>query len=230
MSGERKAGRSGLVIPQQPKWHGRIAARAISLALKGLAGTWRFDVGAPPEAFAAQLTEPVIFAIWHNRLAIVMAFWNEIRKRQPGLKLGALVSASRDGGLLAATLQNFGVQPVRGSSSRRGAQALREAVSLVEAGYCVAITPDGPRGPKYQAQPGIVALAQLTGRPVVPAGCWVRPKKTLRSWDAFQLPMPFCRVDLTLAEPIFVSRDAGPEEREAQRRALEETLLRINRD
>lgn len=220
----------GLVIPQQPKWHGRIAARTISLLLKGLAGTWRYDFGAPPEAFAANLTEPVIFAIWHNRLATVMAFWTEIRRRQPGLKLGALVSASRDGGLLAATLQHFDVQPVRGSSSRRGAQALREAVSLVEAGYCVAITPDGPRGPKYKAHPGIVALAQLTGRPIVPAGCSIHPRKTLQSWDSFQVPLPFSRVHMRLADPIQIPRDATPAEREAKRLALEQALNQLNRD
>jgi lysophospholipid acyltransferase (LPLAT)-like uncharacterized protein len=219
-----------LVIPQQPKWHGRIAARTISLLLKGLAGTWRHSFAPSSEAFAANLTEPVIFAIWHNRLAIVMSFWNEIHKRQPGLKLGALVSASRDGGLLAATLQNFGVQPVRGSSSRRGAQALREAVSLVEAGYCVAITPDGPRGPKYQAHPGIIALAQLTGRPIIPAGCTIHPRKTLRSWDSFQVPLPFSRVHMQLADPIHIPRDATPADREAKRLALELSLNQLNPD
>lgn len=230
MSAARKPAGSGLVIPQEPKWHGRIGALAIASVLKGMAWTWRVDLGLRREAFAANLSEPVIFACWHNRLAVAMAVWKEIRKRQPQLKLGALVSASRDGGMLSATLRRFGVQPVRGSSSRRGAQALREAVSMVEAGYCVAITPDGPRGPKYKVQPGIVALAQLTGRPIVPAGSFIRPRKDLRSWDAFQVPLPFCKIDLQLGKPISVSREADAEEREAKRLQLEETLRRINRD
>ena len=153
----------GIVVPKQPKWHGRAGAALAYLTLSGMANSWRISTGGPAARFAEHVSEPVIFAIWHNRLAIVMAFWAHVRRRQPHLKLAALVSASRDGGLLARTLEHFGVQPVRGSSSRRGPQALREAVSLVNEGYCVAITPDGPRGPKYQVQPGVIALAQLTG-------------------------------------------------------------------
>jgi lysophospholipid acyltransferase (LPLAT)-like uncharacterized protein len=218
---------SGIVVPRQPQWHGRVAARIISTSLKGVAATWR--VRADPN-FAAAVTEPVIFAIWHNRLAIVMEFWAQVRKRQPSLKLGALVSASRDGGLLARTLEHFGVQPVRGSSSRRGAQALREAVTLVGAGYCVAITPDGPRGPKYKVQPGIISLAQLTGRPILAAGARIAPRQNLRSWDAFQIPFPFARCDLSLADPIHVPREASPEEREARRQELEKLLLVLNAD
>ena len=219
--------KSGIVIPQQPKWHGRIGAAAIYLVLSGVARTLRIRTAAD---FASELTEPVIFAIWHNRLAIVMEYWARVRRRQPALKLGALVSASRDGGLLARTLEHFGVQPVRGSSSRRGPQALREAATLVKSGYCVAITPDGPRGPKYRAQPGIIALAQLTGRPIRPAGAWIKTRKELRSWDRFQVPMPFSSCEFRLGEPMMVPREAGAEEREALRLALERRLLELNTD
>jgi lysophospholipid acyltransferase (LPLAT)-like uncharacterized protein len=222
--------RSGIVIPQQPKWHGRLGARAIHLLLSGLASTWRIDTGGAASNFARDLTEPVIFASWHNRLAVAMEFWARIHQIQPGLKLGALVSASRDGGLLAKTLEHFQVQPVRGSSSRRGPQALREAVSLVQAGYCVAITPDGPRGPKYQVKPGIVALAQLSGRPIVATGAVLDRRFTLRSWDAFQVPLPFSRARFAMADPMIVPRDADEEERERLRAALESTLLALNPD
>lgn len=196
-------------------------------ALRSFSGTWRVRTVAD---FAAEITEPVIFAIWHNRLALAMEFWARVKRRQPHLKLGALVSASRDGGLLACTLEHFGVQPVRGSSSRRGPQALRESVTLVNAGYCVAITPDGPRGPKYKVQPGIISLAQLTGRPIIAAGARIHPRKTLRSWDQFQVPLPFSECELTFSGPLFISRDASAEEREGSRLQLEQTLLAANPD
>src|SRR4029077_6679252 len=90
----------------------------------------------------------------------------------PGL--AAIVSASKDGGFLAAILENFNVQPVRGSSSRRGRQAVLELISWAERGYDLAITPDGPRGPRYIAQEGATALAQLTGHPIIPASMNVK--------------------------------------------------------
>ena len=81
-----------------------------------------------------------------------------------------MVSASRDGGILAGILEQFGVKPVRGSSSRRGPQALLEMTTWAERGYDLAITPDGPRGPRYKVQEGVISAAQLTGLPIVPVG------------------------------------------------------------
>ncbi len=87
--------------------------------------------------------------------------------RRNGRKLAALVSASKDSALLAAVLAKFGVEQVRGSSSRRGPQALLELTTLAQMGYDLAVTPDGPKGPRYSVQEGIVALAQLTGLPII---------------------------------------------------------------
>jgi lysophospholipid acyltransferase (LPLAT)-like uncharacterized protein len=117
---------------------------------------------------------------------------------------------------------------VRGSSSRRGAQALIEIVSAVREGYHVAITPDGPRGPKYSIQPGIISLAQLTGAPIVPAGATIHSRKELRSWDAFQVPLPFARCELRFGKPIYVPRRASAEELEGFRHQLEVEMHRIN--
>jgi lysophospholipid acyltransferase (LPLAT)-like uncharacterized protein len=81
-------------------------------------------------------------------------------------RMAALVSASRDGAMMTRVLELFGVEPARGSSSRRGAQALLELAEWTARGYDVAFAPDGPRGPAYQMKPGIVALAQMTGGPL----------------------------------------------------------------
>jgi len=145
-------------------------------------------------------------------------------------RLVALVSASRDGGFLARILELFEVQPVRGSSSRRGAQALRELVSWGERGHDLAITPDGPRGPCYAVQEGVISTAQLTGLPIVPVAYRLTWKIRAKSWDRFQVPLPFTRCEVVTAPPIHVPRDATDAEREVLRQELERSLRAITRD
>jgi lysophospholipid acyltransferase (LPLAT)-like uncharacterized protein len=218
--------RSGVVVPHRPKWHGEIAACAIWLLGRTLSATWRLEVR---NDFGIA-HGPVIVAIWHNRLALSMPIWRWWQKDHPQERLAALISASRDGALLARTYSYFGVKPIRGSSSRRGAQALLELTSVLNDGYVVAITPDGPRGPKYKVQPGIISLAQVTGIPIVPVGVSVARKKELRSWDAFQIPHPFTRCRATIGQPINIPRDLSPEQHEDLRQHLETTLLTLNPD
>jgi len=163
--------------------------------------------------------EPVIFCLWHNRLAISMM----VHRRHPR-KLAALVSASKDGALLAAVLGKFGVEQVRGSSSRRGPQALLELTTRGERGYDLAVTPDGPKGPRYIVQAGVISLAQVTGFPIISVTCNTFRKICLGSWDGFQIPLPFSHCELILNKPIFVPRDAGAERREEFRKELEMSL------
>jgi lysophospholipid acyltransferase (LPLAT)-like uncharacterized protein len=105
-------------------------------------------------------SKPGIFCLWHNRLAISM----RVHRRHPR-KLAALVSASKDGALLAAVLGKFGVGQVRGSSSRRGPQALLELTTRGKMGYDLAVTPDGPKGPRYITQAGVISLVSLRNEP-----------------------------------------------------------------
>ena len=144
--------------------------------------------------------------------------------------MAAIVSASKDGGVVARILELFRVQPVRGSSSRRGPQALLELTTWAQQGYDLAITPDGPRGPRYHVQPGVIALGQLTGRPVVPAAYNLSWKVCARSWDGFQIPIPFSRVVIKMGQPLIVPRDASDEEREALRQELEKRMLAVTLD
>ena len=131
---------------------------------------------------------------------------------------------------MAQVLENFRVQPIRGSTSRRGPQALLELTKWVERGYDLAITPDGPRGPAYTVQNGVIALAQLTGRPIIPVSINVQTKKTFRSWDRFQLPVPFCRAEVVFAQPIIVHREASERERDDLRSEVQNGLLAVTRD
>ena len=222
---------SGIVVPQPVKWHGRLAAALIYIAGRTLAAslrvTWRDESGL----LTGAKPEPVIFCTWHNRLALsLMIFRDYVQVQQPSRRLAALVSASKDGGLLARVLARFGVEAVRGSSSRRGAQAMLELTSCIERGSDVAITPDGPRGPCYVIQPGVIALAQLTGLPIIPVSYHADWKKTLRSWDRFQLPLPFTRCEVRFGPPLRVPRAAGEEEREKLRQELAQRMKAITVD
>ena len=221
--------KSGIVVPNQVVWHGRIAAFAIYAVGRTLESTWRIDAEDRTGLFG-EGNKPVIFAVWHNRLAISMAAYRQVKRWQPGSGLAALISASKDGALLTKALEHFGIHAVRGSSSRRGAQALLELATWIERGCHVAITPDGPRGPKYIVQEGIIALAKVTGRPILPVGARIHSKKRLRSWDQFQIPLPFARCELIFDVPLHVPRDASEEQQGQLRAELQQRLLAITPD
>jgi len=160
----------------------------------------------------------------------MIAYFDYVKKRNQTPGLAAMVSASKDGGMLTAVLDCFKVKPVRGSSSRRGRQALLELTTWAERGYDLAITPDGPRGPCYVVQEGVASLAQLTGLPIIPVSyhlCW---KIHARSWDRFQIPLPFSRCEIIYEKPIRVPRNATAEQRETLRSQLEQTLRAISKD
>jgi lysophospholipid acyltransferase (LPLAT)-like uncharacterized protein len=217
----------GVHAPHRLKWHGELAALAIVSAVKAISLTWRVKFVDETEGVQG----PIIFCLWHNRLALCMeAYHGFAAKRWPGRGLAALISASKDGALLARILKYFDVWPVRGSSSRRGRQALLELTTRIQGGTNVAITPDGPRGPKYQVQEGVIALAQVTGAAIVPVSATARWKWTVRSWDAFQVPLPFAACEIRMTKPLRVPREAGEAEREALRAELERRLLEITVD
>ena len=210
---------SRTVIPHRPKWFQCAAATGISCIERLLTTTlrchWRnlSDLQVTPD-------DPrVIFCIWHNRLAFSM-----IVHRKFPRPLTALVSASKDGAMLAAVLNAFGVNQVRGSTSRRGPQALLELTKRAARGCDLAVTPDGPKGPRYVVQKGIISLAQVTGLSIVPVTCNTSRKITLNSWDGFQIPLPFARCEFILHKPIAVARKAGEAERENLREQLQTTL------
>jgi hypothetical protein len=223
--------RSGVVVPHQPTWQQRLAGTCVYLAIRALAATIRFDARGAQHFLHPQPQGAFIFAIWHNRLALSLVIYHRfLASLQPSRRLAALVSASRDGGFLTSILHQFHVEPVRGSSSRRGPQALRELVSWGERGYDLAITPDGPRGPRYQVQDGVIALAQITGMPIIPTTYHLSRKIQAGSWDRFQIPLPFGRCQIRLGTPLHVPRNATDAEREQLRQTLETSLRELSLD
>ena len=140
-----------------------------------------------------------------------------------------MVSEHRDGEMIARTVGLLGFIPVRGSTTRGGLRALFQMADRVSAGYDVAITPDGPRGPRFQVQQGVITLAQRSGMPIVPVANSASFRKTLSSWDRYIIPLPFSRVVILHGEPISVPRQLSPEKMEEKRVQLEDALQALNR-
>ena len=217
-----------VVIPNEAGVGQRLAARMFYMLLRMLRFTWRVYFSDPHGIMEAGCDRPLIFCAWHNRLAYVMIAIREDIQPKTGRRLAAMVSASRDGAFLVEILRAFDVEPVRGSTSRRGRQALLELSRQVKAGRHLGITPDGPRGPCYEIQDGILSLAQLTGLPIVPLGCQARRKGRFKSWDRFQLPWPLTRCDVAFGEPLEVPRKATDEQRNALKDDLKRRMMEIN--
>jgi hypothetical protein len=219
------------VVPHAPYWHQRLAAWLVFALVRVVSATLRYRWTDRTGYFDDGPAGPAIYCVWHNRLALCLVpYYGYVKRhnRTPGM--AALVSASKDGGLLAGILECFRVQPVRGSSSRRGPQALLELTSWAERGYDLAITPDGPRGPRYVVQEGVIGLARVTGLPIIPASYYLSRKIQAKSWDRFQIPLPFARCEIVLGKPVWVPREASDAEREGLRQQLERTLKEISRD
>ncbi len=164
--------------------------------------------------------ERFILAFWHGRLMMM-------RYAYPGPGITVLISQSKDGELVARTMARFGIESVRGSTSRGSFGGVKGLLSSVRSGRDLAITPDGPRGPGMKAQMGIIQIAAKTGLPIIPVSFGAEKKKVFRSWDSFILPYPFTRGVFVCAEPVYVPRKASREEMEEHRAALERTLIEI---
>lgn len=226
----RPARRSGPVVPHGLSW-GRQCLAAVVYGLIRLTGlTLRRRLEIHP-AFQEAARGPVIFCVWHNRLPLCLIVYRlllPIRNRPH--RMAAMVSASRDGAVVARILELFGVQPVRGSTSRRGPQALLELTTWAERDYDLALTPDGPRGPRYEVQPGPILLARLTGLPVIPVSYRLGWKIRLNTWDRFQVPLPGSRFEIKVGAPLWVPRDGSEPAMESLRLQLQEQLRSITED
>jgi lysophospholipid acyltransferase (LPLAT)-like uncharacterized protein len=221
----------GIVVPHDPTFIQRAAGWLVWALVRACTATLRVQVTDRSGLLNDSNPGPNIYCVWHNRLATCLSgYFGYVRKHNRTSGMAAIVSASKDGGFLAAILERFGVQPVRGSSSRRGRQAMLELITWAEQGWDLAITPDGPRGPRYKIQPGVMSLAQLTGQPILPVAYNLGWKICINSWDRFQIPIPFSRCEVIFEKPLWVPREATDEQRELLRQSLEQTLQAINRD
>ena len=188
-------------------------AERVKLALISFFGYWfvrlvgstlRYEISAETEEGMHEPRHPGIFAFWH-RCVIPAAYpWRNQR-------FAVLTSRSFDGEYIARIITRLGHEAVRGSSSRGGAEGLRELQRVIEEGRSAVFTIDGPRGPRYVAKRGATALSRITGVRVVPFYVAVEKHWTLRSWDRMIIPKPFSRAHARAAAPIHVPLDADDE-------------------
>ena len=138
-------------------------------------------------------TEPVTIILWHNRLFLAGEWHQRFRKKR---RCYGLISGSRDGAWLETFYGWAGIRAIRGSRNRRGSQATRDLIRLVKDGHDAGVTPDGSRGPKYQAKSGAVLIAKASRSPVALLSFSYSKAIRLKSWDEFVIPLPFSRVEV----------------------------------
>lgn len=189
-----------------------------------LMATLRFRTeGAEPYERLAADGQPVIFAVWHGRL-LPLTYFHRHRN------ITAIISRSGDGEYIARVVEGWGYRTVRGSTSRGGSSALRSLVKAARAGESLAITPDGPRGPRQRLQPGVITAAQLTGLPIIPLACGASRAWWPGGWDRFCVPKPFARVRVLYGEPRWVARDASEDDLRRHASALEAEMNEMIRE
>lgn len=195
----------------------RLAPALIRLYLGTIRVRW---LGIEPCDPPVDLRTPFVYAFWHQRLLLFT-----YTHRSRGITI--LVSQHADGELIARTAEGLGFRSVRGSSTRGGERALRELTHA--RGIDIAVTPDGPRGPRHRLKAGIIYLAAATGYPIMPATVSYERFWQVGSWDGFLLPRPFTRGLVRAAAPYRVPATATGDP-EPHRRAVERILRDLTFD
>jgi lysophospholipid acyltransferase (LPLAT)-like uncharacterized protein len=202
-------------------WHERALAAAGGVLLDGIMASCRYRMeGEQHFRRFWDRGQPVVFVLWHGRLLPSTYLY-----RHHGLV--TLVSMHRDGEYITRAVRRWGYEVVRGSSSRGGVPALRELMQHVRAGRSLAITPDGPRGPRETMKPGPVIIAQRTGAPIVPVAaaasrCWY-----LGGWDRFLVPKPGATLRVACGAPVRVPRKLDPPQVQAFQDEVQRRLVAL---
>ena len=193
-------------------------------AMKLWSLTFRYRVDGNVKILAPEIAkEPVIFTLWHNRIFTMPPIWQRTGGKTRSTVV--LTSASKDGTILATAMKMFGLGAIRGSSSRRAVTALIGMKKALKGNYDVCVTPDGPRGPRYKVQPGVIKIAQACGVEIIPIHITYSSAWRLKSWDRFVLPKPFSRVTVTFDTPQRVAKGISDEAFEQARLKLEECMI-----
>jgi lysophospholipid acyltransferase (LPLAT)-like uncharacterized protein len=189
-----------------------------ALAIVALGRTLRIEWQGSEEVRILGLQgQKVIYAFWHGRMLLLAYLY-----RGQGARV--LVSQHRDGEFIARIVARLGFTPVRGSTTRGGTKAFFELSSASRLATDLAITPDGPRGPRQYFQLGAVYLAHRTGLPIVPITWSAEREWLLSSWDGFAIPRPFSRCVIRIGSPIQAPPDADPSRLETVRERCEQEL------
>lgn len=208
----------------------RFLAALIAFYIRLVDRTGRFEVLAPPAVEALiRDGQPFIGAFWHGRLMMIYPAWRRLlaglgveQRRQPYV----ISSSHGDGKLIQLATNRFGLKVIWGSSRRGGMKALIKARRILQQGDIVVMTPDGPRGPRMRAHPGVAYLAEKAKVPVVPVTFAIQSQRTFKSWDRFMLVWPFARGVLAFGDPIQAKEG---DDTESLRRRIEDGMIAFAR-
>jgi lysophospholipid acyltransferase (LPLAT)-like uncharacterized protein len=198
----------------------RVLCYSIHLYIRFVYATnrWSVEGGEYPRRLR-EAGKPFILAFWHGRLMMIPMAWQRLAP------IHMLISAHRDGRIIADAVAHFGVQSVAGSTRRGGSAALRTMVKALAAGDCVGITPDGPAGPAMVASTGIVNVARLARVPVVPVVFATSRRRVMQTWDRMNVALPFGRGVFIWGEPIEIGNDLDDAGVERERQRIEARML-----
>lgn len=189
--------------------------------LLSFGSTWRLRFrGLEHERAVRANGHRPIYAFWHGRL-LGLAYSYRDRKVQ------IMISEHGDGEMIAQVTNQMGFGSVRGSTTRGGLRAMRALAKKLLEGFDVAITPDGPRGPRHFFQAGAIYIAMRTGHPLLPVTSAAWPCWTLNSWDRFIIPKPFSSIIVKLGKPVYVPPDLDEKQREEYRLRLEKEMVQL---
>jgi lysophospholipid acyltransferase (LPLAT)-like uncharacterized protein len=209
---------SGAARPRRPPLRARIISRLGGGLLSAVMRTTRYErSGVEHHDAWIGSGRPAIYVLWHGRL-LPCSYYH----RNQGL--ATLISRHRDGDYIAGVVEGWGFRVVRGSSSRGGTGALLQMVRLLRQRVSLAITPDGPRGPRQKMKLGPLYAAQRTGVPLIPVTAGTDSAWWFEGWDRFLVPRPFARIRMAYGEPLFVPPEAGEDAVAALAEELEARL------
>lgn len=218
------------------RWHHRPQVRRLLASL--IAGyirlvdrTGRWELTAPPTTRSLiREGKPFVGAFWHGRLLMVYPAWRRLLAElgDAQTRQTHVISSSHgDGQLIQLAVNRFGMKTLWGSSRRGGVKVLREARRVLEEGDIVVMTPDGPRGPRMRAQPGIAYLGGQAKVPIVPFTFAAKRHQTINSWDRFTFVWPFTGGVLAFDEPLFLSEG---HDTESHRQQIEARMIAFSRE
>ncbi len=188
-----------------------------------LANRWSVEGDERPRRLTGE-GRSFIVAFWHGRLLMMPLAWHRL------VPFHMLISAHRDGRIIAGAMTFFGIESIAGSTSSGGTAALRTMLKRLKEGGCVGITPDGPRGPAMTASIGIVNIARLARVPILPLTYATSRRRVLPTWDRFHLALPFGRGVYLWGEPIEIAVDLDEAGLEQARRLVEERMVEMVRE
>lgn len=196
-----------------------LAAKVMVLIFK--TSSWEYKNSSIVESYWNS-NKPFILCFWHNRLCMMVYSW---AKDKP---LHMLISAHSDGRIISKAVSHHGISTIAGSTSKGSSDALRKLLRALKSGESIGVTPDGPRGPRFSVNQGLINLAYKAGIDFIPVSYSTSRRIVLNSWDRMVIPLPFSKGVFIYGQPIKMPENLSDEELSSLKEALRRNLIDIS--